>query len=97
MKFGPAEINWENIIQLAKHNKSPTETGAGHESIAGNERADQVARTGPEPACGISTGVAKKAVRDGTNINHKKHWESVTGLKQAKGLMLGPSTEERKI
>jgi ribonuclease HI len=40
----------------------------GHEDIAGNEMADQLARTGfehpiigPEPACGISIGVAKKS------------------------------------
>jgi hypothetical protein len=51
----------------------------GHEDIVGNEMADQLARTGsehlftgPEPACGISTGVAKKAVRDWMNRNHKK-------------------------
>jgi hypothetical protein len=37
--------------------------------------------TGPEPACGISIWVAKKAVRDWTNRNHRKHWESITGLK----------------
>jgi hypothetical protein len=43
----------------------------GQEDIVGNETADQLARTGsehpftgPEPACGISIGVAKKAVRD---------------------------------
>jgi hypothetical protein len=60
----------------------------GHEGIVGNETADQLARTGsehlftgPEPACGISIGVAKKAFRDLTNSNHKKHWESTTGLK----------------
>jgi hypothetical protein len=51
----------------------------GHEGIVGNETANQLARTGsehpftgPEPACGISIGVAKKAVRDWTNRNHKK-------------------------
>jgi hypothetical protein len=45
--------------------------------VVGNEKADQLARTrsehpftGPEPACGISTGVAKKVVRNWTNINH---------------------------
>jgi hypothetical protein len=40
---------------------------------------------GPEPACGISIGVAKKAVRDWTNRNHTELWESTTGLKKAKG------------
>jgi hypothetical protein len=51
----------------------------GHESIVGNETADQLARTssehpfiGPEPACGISIGVDIKAKRDCTNRNHKK-------------------------
>jgi hypothetical protein len=75
-----------------------------HEGIAGNEMAVQLARTGsehpfigPEPACGISVGVAKKAIRDWSNRNHQKYWESLTGLKQAKGLTQGPSarrTEE---
>jgi ribonuclease HI len=67
----------------------------GHEGIVGNETADQLARTrsehpftGPEPACGISTGVAKKAVRDWMKGNRKKYWESTTGLKQAKGLTI---------
>jgi ribonuclease HI len=43
----------------------------GHEGIAGNETADLLVRTGsehpftgPEPACGISIGVTKKAGRD---------------------------------
>jgi hypothetical protein len=76
----------------------------GHEGIVGNVTADQLARTGsehpftgPEPACGISVGVAKKAVREWTNRNHiKKYWESTTGLKQAKGLISGPSARRTK-
>jgi hypothetical protein len=57
----------------------------GHEGIAGNETADLLARTGsehpftgPEPACGISIGVAKKPVGEWTNRNHIKQWESKT-------------------
>jgi hypothetical protein len=52
----------------------------GYEGIVGNETADQLARPGsehlfigPEPACGISVRVAKKAVRDWSNINHRKY------------------------
>jgi hypothetical protein len=55
----------------------------GHEGIGGNKMADQLARTGseypftgPEPACGTSVGVAKKAARDWMNGNHKKTLKS---------------------
>jgi hypothetical protein len=65
--------------------------------------ADQLAKTGseqlfigPEPVCGISVGVAKKTVRDWTNINHKEYWESKTGLREAKGLEQGPSARRTK-
>jgi hypothetical protein len=75
----------------------------GHECIDGNETADHLARTGseypftgPEPACGISIGVAKKAVRDWMKRDHKRHWDSTTGLKQAKGLIFGPSAKTTK-
>jgi hypothetical protein len=75
----------------------------GHEGIAGNETADYLATTGsehaftgPEAACGISFGVAKRAVRDWMNKNHIKHWESLTGLKQAKELIVGPSAKRSK-
>jgi ribonuclease HI len=50
----------------------------GHRGIEGNETADKLARLrsecpfiGPETACGISAGIAKKAVRDCTNRGHK--------------------------
>jgi hypothetical protein len=75
----------------------------GHEGIVGNETADQLARTGPEhpfigpePDCGISVGVAKKAVRDWTSRKHKEYLESLTGLRQAKGLIQGPSARRTK-
>jgi hypothetical protein len=50
----------------------------GHHGIEGNEPADQMARLGykcpfigPEPSCGISAGIAKKAVRDWTETIKK--------------------------
>jgi hypothetical protein len=81
----------QSLIQLAKHNRIHLIWVPGHEGIVGNETADQLARTGPEPACGISIGVAKKAVRDWTDRNHKKYGDSTTGLKHAKGFISGTS------
>jgi hypothetical protein len=68
-----------------------------------NETADQLAKMGsehpfigPEPACGISVGVAKKAVRDWTNKKHKEYWESTIGLREEKGFIQGPSARRMK-
>jgi hypothetical protein len=51
---------------------------AGALGYDGNETADQLTKfgdecplIGPEPACGISAEIAKKAVRDWTNRDHK--------------------------
>jgi hypothetical protein len=63
----------------------------GHKGTGGNETADQLARLGSgcpfvssEPA-----GTAKKAVKDWTNTDHQKYWESLTGNKQAKEFLQG--------
>jgi hypothetical protein len=75
----------------------------GHEDIAGNVTTDLLGRigsehpfTGPEPAYGILIGAAKRAVKNWTNRNHTKQWESITELKQAKGLISGPSARRTK-
>jgi hypothetical protein len=90
-------------MELANHNRVQLVWVLGHEGIAGNEMADQLARTrsehpsiGPELACGIFMGVAKKAVRDWMTMNHKRYWESLTGFRQAKGLIRGPSAKRAK-
>jgi hypothetical protein len=41
-------------------------------------------------------GVAKTAIRYWTTMNHKKYWKSLTGLRQAKGLIRGPSAKRAK-
>jgi hypothetical protein len=88
----------QSLTQLAEHNRVQLIWVPGHEGIVGNKLADQLARTGsehpftgPEPACSISAGAAKKAIRDWMDRNHKKHWEAIIGLKQAKGFIPGPS------
>jgi hypothetical protein len=48
------------------------------------------------PLHGISRGVAKKAIRDWMAMNQKKYWESLTGLRQAKGLTWGPSAKRTR-
>jgi hypothetical protein len=86
-------------MQLAKHTRVQLIWVPGHEGLVGNETTDQPARMGsehpfiePEPACGISIGVAKKAVKDWTNRNHKK----TLGIHKAKGLIVGPSARRMK-
>jgi ribonuclease HI len=70
----------QSLLQLARQNRVQLIWVPGHEGIVGNETADQLAKTGsehpfirPEPACGISVGVVKKAARDWTNRNHKEY------------------------
>jgi ribonuclease HI len=83
----------QSLMQVAKHNRVQLICVPGHEVIiVGNETADQLARVGsdhpligPQPACGIAIGVAKKAVRDWMSRIHKEYWESLTGLKTDKG------------
>jgi hypothetical protein len=75
----------------------------GNEDTAGNETEDLLARTrsehpftGPEPACGISIGLAKRAFRDWTNRNHIEQWECTIGFKEVRGLISRPSARRKK-
>jgi hypothetical protein len=95
---------YQITIQLAGHNRVQLIWVPGHEGTAGNEITDLLKRTGsehlftrPEPACGISIGVVKRAGRVWMNRNHIKQWESTIGLKQVKGLTSGPLPEEQRI
>jgi hypothetical protein len=53
-----------------------------------NEIADQLAKLGSEslliclePACGNSLRVAKKVISDWTVRDHRRHWDSLSGLR----------------
>jgi ribonuclease HI len=69
----------QSLIQLARHNRVQLVWVPGQEGIAGNETADLLERTGsehpftgPEPACSISIGAAKRAVSNWLNREHTK-------------------------
>jgi hypothetical protein len=49
----------------------------------------------PDPACNISVGIAKKAVRDWTN-RAQKYFKFLAGLKHAKDFLQGPSARRCK-
>jgi hypothetical protein len=72
------------------------------EGIDGNEMEDQLTKLGYEhpfteakPPCGISVRVAKKAFRDWTIRDHRKQWDSISGLTQAKTLKQRPSAKKQ--
>jgi hypothetical protein len=74
----------------------------GHRGTEGNATADKLTRLGfeypfigPEPACGISARISKRAARDWTD--HKKHWDSLTELKYAKDFLQQTSARRTKI
>jgi hypothetical protein len=88
-------------MKLAKHNKAQLIWVLQQEGIEDNETANQLAKLGrecpligPEPACGISERVVKKAGRDWTNKDHKKYWEFITGLKTDRGIPKRTLSEE---
>jgi hypothetical protein len=90
-------------MKLAKQNRVQLMWEPGHKGIEGNEIGDQLAKFGfeclltrPEPACNTSTGNVKKVVRPWADRDHKKYWESLTGLKQAKGFLQGPFVKRTK-
>jgi hypothetical protein len=69
----------QSLMQLAKHNIVQLIWVPGHEGVVGKETANQLAKLGsecpfigPKPACSVSVGVAKKAVGDWTNRDHKQ-------------------------
>jgi ribonuclease HI len=93
----------QTLMELAKHKRVQLMWVPGDEGIARNETADQLAKIdaeypsiGLEPSCGISIGVAKKAIRDWTMVNHKKYWRSLTGLKKANRFIQGTSAKNER-
>jgi hypothetical protein len=54
----------QSLVKLDELNRVQLVSVSDNSEIDGNETTHQLAKMGSEPACGTSTGVAKKAVRD---------------------------------
>jgi ribonuclease HI len=72
----------------------------GHSSIAGNEKADSLARRGsltiptsPEPIIGLPTSYCKNYLKDITVREHLKYWTATMGCRQTKELVPKPESK----
>ncbi|KAJ8910154.1 hypothetical protein NQ315_007483 [Exocentrus adspersus] len=71
---------WEELSDLARHNRVVLLWVPGHSGIKGNEKADGLARKGssasyigPEPAVGVSKTMVRSQVKEWVNAQHKEY------------------------
>jgi hypothetical protein len=71
----------------------------GHRGIAGNKKADALAREGsantsigPKPVFGITKTTARRSISVWIKLQHQIHWTNVAGHRQSK-LMMGKPSE----
>jgi hypothetical protein len=87
-------------MQLARHNRVQLIWVPGHEDIVGNETTDLLTRTGSVHRTWTSSRPFSWSCQErGQGLDEQesqKQWESQTGLKQAKGLISGPSARRTK-
>jgi Ribonuclease HI len=81
------------LNELATHNSVQLLWVPEHESILGNERADELAKkdedtpfTGPEPILGLRFSVVKRAIGDWMERKHIECWKSSKDCKHSKSL-----------
>jgi hypothetical protein len=70
----------------------------GHRGIAGNDKADALAKersantfTGPELVFGITKATARRSISVWIKLQHQIHWTNMAGHRQSKLMMGKPS------
>lgn len=88
------------LNELGKDNKVTVLWVPGHEGIPGNEKADDLARSGadkqfigPEPKFGISMTTRKHIVKEWLHKTHQKVWSEYEGARHTK-IFLGTLSRE---
>lgn len=96
-----SKITWEcqnTLLELARNNRVHLGWVPGHRGIVGNEKADQLAKTGsttpfvgPEPVVGINKAEVRSIIARWTFNSHQAVWDAASGLRHSKAMMQGPS------
>ena len=84
-----------NVNELSERNNVRTIWVPGHQGIAGNEKADELAREGsnkkligPEPAFGITYASQRQLIRDTFTRRHDELWKRLDNRKHCKNFIV---------